>query len=420
MRTLSRALAISVVGLVVLSAAPAARAGVLVVDAAGGGDFTNPNDAIAAAVDGDIILIKAGDYAPPSVFIDSLGKALTIVGDTGTPPVLPPTVVREVPAGKTFVLRHLSFVPNDLTTLPQSTLLVHNSTGRVHIEDCTITGQDGYLLEGFSVDAAKPGLRLFDANGVSVHRCTITGGDAASVPVPGFVNNAGGAAIRQEGSLLALYFVTATAGQGGPGSAPEEFPGQNGGSGLHVTADVQSARIIVVGCTLTGGNGGAGTPAGYGGHGAFTFGPAALLSELDSQFIGGAGSPGLNQVGGGQHDAWPGEAVSLALSAPVRSGEVGSFAVSGPPNKLFGLFFGLGMGYLPKASLHGVFLPAAPFFGPQLVVATNGAGAFNANFTAPSLAAFGLEGLLNVDQVLMVQDAGLVLSSASAYVQVEP
>src|SRR6185503_17652103 len=42
--------------------APSPRAGVIVVDQAGGGDFTNLPAAIAAAVAGDVLLVRAGAY----------------------------------------------------------------------------------------------------------------------------------------------------------------------------------------------------------------------------------------------------------------------------------------------------------------------------------------------------------------------
>jgi hypothetical protein len=79
------------------------------------------------------------------------------------------------------------------------------------------------------------------------------------------------------------------------------------------------------------------------------------------------------------------------------------------------------LGYQVIGKFKGPFLPGAPFFGPQFIASTNGSGTFAANFPAPSLVPFGLEGLVHVDQALMVQPGdGLVLGSATAYIQYEP
>jgi hypothetical protein len=330
-------------------------------------------------------------------------------------------VVHDVPAGKTFVLRHLAFVGGAAAGLLGGTVLIDNSAGRVHIEDCTIAGYDGQPgFQGVFATAGVAGLRMFSTNGVAVHRSTITGGRGQSTftggPFPQIVNSVGASAIQQEGGQLTLSFVTATGGDGGDGIATGA-DGRAAGHGL----DATNGQTIVAGCTLIGGDGGTagtGMTDGASGHGVSATGAGVVFSELSTALFGGAGADPLD-LPAGQHDEWPGFAVSLILPTPIRSGESGTMWVIGPPNKLFALFFSLGMGYLPKAGFHGTFLPAAPFFGPLLVASTNGGGTFSANFNAPSLAPFGLEGLLNLDQALMVQDNGLVLSSASAYIQVE-
>src|SRR5688572_18660193 len=56
-----------------------AAAGVLVVDASGGGAFTDLPAAVAAAADGDILLLKSGAYTAPTI----ANKALDVVADTG-------------------------------------------------------------------------------------------------------------------------------------------------------------------------------------------------------------------------------------------------------------------------------------------------------------------------------------------------
>ena len=418
MRTLSRQLA-AAAGLVLLAAAPAARAGVIVVDAAGGGDFTTVGAAIGAAVDGDILVIRPGDYTREPA-LDTAGKALVIVGDTGGTTLLPILTVRDLAAGKTAVLRHLSLEPSGFADLLAGTVRVTNNLGRVHIEDCQIRGRDGSSsFLGLFANPGETGLLVLSSAAVAVHRCTITGGQGISTaPGPFGVGQVtcsiGGLAIEAQSCALSLHQVTATGGEGGSG-APTGETGSDGGDGLRALF----SSVIVSGCTLQGGDGGLGNLDGQSGVGVRSSGTGASLSELDSSLVGGAGAPGL-LVLAGTHDVWTGEAWSLAISSPVRSGSVGSITASGPPNKVFALFISFGMGYLPKASFRGAFLPGSPFFGPLIMATTNGSGSFSANFLAPSLAPFGLEGLLNIDQALMLQDDGLVLSSGTAYVQVEP
>lgn len=417
MRTISQVLTAAVAGLFVLAATPAVRAGVLVVDAEGGGDFTTVGAAISAAVDGDILVIRPGDYtAEPA--LDIAGKALVIVGDTGGTTFLPVLTVDQLAAGKTAVLRQLSFEPSGFGGLPDGTVRVTNNVGRVHIEDCQIRGRDGAPgFLGVSAGPGSPGLLVYSSAAVAVHRCTITGGrgvstDPDSFPFPQLSSSNGGLAIEVESCALSLHHVTATGGIGGSGT-PTGTGGSDGGHGLRALY----SSVIISGCTLQGGDGG--NSPGDSGSGVVSNGTGASLSELDSSLLGGAGAPGL-LVLAGTHEVWTGEAWSLAISSPVRSGSVGSLTASGPPNKSFALFISFGMGYLPKASFRGAFLPGSPFFGPLIMATTNGSGSFSANFLAPSLAPFGLEGLLNIDQALMLQDDGPVLSSGTAYIQVEP
>lgn len=420
MHTRSILLRVAAPALVALcAAAPAARAGVLVVDLAGGGDYTNVDTAVSAAADGDIVLIKPGNYLASSFFVQIEGKGLVLVGDSGGSVILPPLFVSGIPAGKTVVLRHLEFQPNGIVGLLGGTVALGDNPGRVHIEDCTIAGLNGApQFLGTSATPGIPGLRSFSSAALAVHRSTITGGTGVSTTAGvQFVTSAGGSAIEVNGVPLSLHQVTATGGGGGSGAAT----GANGGHGGHGLNSANSP-VIVSGCTLIGGNGGSagvGMTPGGSGSGVWTGGVGVSISELDSSLIGGSGAPGLLQLSG-THDVWTGEAWSLAISGPVRSGSVGSITATGPPSEAFGLFFSLGMGYLPKASFRGAFLPGSPFFGPLIIATTNSNGVWTAPFVAPSLLPFGLEGLLNIDQALMMQDAGLVLSSATAYIQVEP
>jgi len=395
--------------------APAA-ADVIVVDPSGGGDATDLATAVASALSGDMLILMPADYTLSTLFVDVSGKALVIAGHPSGTATLPPFFVSNVPAGTTFVLRHLSFQPNAIAGLSGATVNVNSSAGNVHVEDCVIAGLPGGNFLGTG-SPGLAGLRMFSiSGGVAVHRSTITGGVGKSTqgpPLNILTPSAGGSAILSDGCRLALYDVTATGGKGGDGILLPAA-GAAGANGLRATA----SEIILSGATITGGDGGGGTVMGPSGHGLMLTGEGSSLSELDSALAGGAGAPAL--AFDGPHVQWPGQAWQIALTSPLQTGELGTFHVTGPPQCLFGLFVGFQMGYQPIGQFKGAWLPGSPFFGPQIVAATNAGGSFSGSFLAPSLVPFGLEGLLNVDQALMSQPGdGLALSSATAYIQYE-
>ena len=87
--------------------APALAADVLVVDAAGGGDYTSVATAALAAADGDVLLVRPGNYPFEEVVID--GKGLTIVKDgPGIVKSYRWVRIQNLPAGKEVHLNGLS------------------------------------------------------------------------------------------------------------------------------------------------------------------------------------------------------------------------------------------------------------------------------------------------------------------------
>lgn len=118
-----------------LAAAPSAD--VLVVDQAGGAgaDFTAIQPAVDAAVDGDVIVVRAGSYQNLSI----TGKSLAVVGE-GQPSFFGFSnqggthfnEVLDLPAGSSVVLAGLVFTGVGLS--------VRNDAGSIWVEDCSLGG----------------------------------------------------------------------------------------------------------------------------------------------------------------------------------------------------------------------------------------------------------------------------------------
>jgi hypothetical protein len=397
---------------------PPAQVNVLRVAPGGaGGAHADVQSALDAAVDGDIVLVDStfvSAGAPEAAVID--GLSVTVIGDGPTRPVLPVITVRNLPAGGQVVLRHLEVVSEPADPFTGGVVAIRDCAGTVLVEDCRIAGFDS---EGINGGNGGPGLFIASSD-VSLVRCDIRGGHGSSTvndpPVIVTSTGHGSRALRVIGSRVSLHDCTV---RGGDGGSDLMLFSHGGGGGLGL--DSQNAQLWVVGCTVTGGEGGIGSPPGTSSFGAQIDGfsaPTTHFQELDSTFVGGTGMPGLALVNG-SHTLLPGGSVVFSVASPVRPGDTGEARVSGPPGTLFGVFVSAGPGFLPSPPFHGVWLTdLATLGGPLFIDGIPASGEFVLTFPVP---AFGLpDGFLNVDQVLSQQPGGeLVLSNATAWVQIE-
>ena len=314
--------------LLALPMAPAAawQGSVLVVDQVGGpgSQFTSIVDAVAAAVDGDVILVRPGGYQP--FVVD--GKALVIEGDT--PPGAGPSLIytdlhptiRNLPVGESVVLRGFRM---DAGLAPALQLEVRDCAGSVLLEDlhlsgggpcltvqqcdavvlarCTFDGKD-------SVPAGETGAGI-EAAGSSlfIYECAISGGAGTD----GFFTSwpiAGEDALRIESGLLFASGTVFSGGSGGAGGGPGIFGtcsyGADGGDGLVLGAGAPTATTFD--CPLQGGAGGAG------------FSTLCLA--------GSSGSPLV--VTSGSHTKIPGTHGTVITTSPVREGYASQLVVWGP------------------------------------------------------------------------------------------
>lgn len=120
-----------------------AHSDVWIVDATGGGDFRDLQPAVDAAGDGDTLVVRDGVY---STFF-AIDKGLSVVAERGaTPEVLGTVVVRDLSAGKEFVLSGLRVTASPSSDLNLvNGLILFNDFGPVRIQDCLLTGTYGSI-----------------------------------------------------------------------------------------------------------------------------------------------------------------------------------------------------------------------------------------------------------------------------------
>ena len=236
-------------------AAPATASQLWVVDAAAGPghDFTQLDVAIAAAGEGDTLLVRSGTYGDTIVFAKSLNivAAPDAWAPVGEPPVVRGASVRGLAAQQHVLLAGLVFSGGT-----EEGLALKNNAGQVWVEDCVLRGADGegaLAAPDFHPDGFA-GARVENSDEVAFLRCELRAGQAYPV---------------------SAWPVTAHG---------------SGGNGLEL---VDVPRAVVIGCTLVGTDGGdafsdqAATTGGAGGSGVDL--ANSYLVIYDSELVGGGG-----------------------------------------------------------------------------------------------------------------------------------
>jgi hypothetical protein len=183
---------------------PAWAGNVLVVDASGGGAYRQIQPAVDAAVDGDTILVKSGNY--PGFTISD--KSLSVVVDFGASGTVQQSVgVLNLSASKSVLLAGFSIHGNSngIAFLAQSV------AGSLRVEDCTITA-----ITSSDCSAPTIGAFLYGDDDVGFCRCTIQG---AQGNIGDYEHSCpGGEAVWTQSSSVAFYDCSIRGGDGGHGS----------------------------------------------------------------------------------------------------------------------------------------------------------------------------------------------------------
>jgi hypothetical protein len=386
-----------------------ASAGVIVVDAAGGGDFTSLEAAVAAAADGDTLLVRPGHYG---IFDSSMlisGRSLVIAAD-GTGPVLTkPFGI--LGTGERIVLRGLTIEagPSDGNTG------LHCVGGDVFVEGCTIRGRDGDYFTGSIVG----GTAVTSSGGRLVLKdCVLEGGRGSDNQNFAFVNaQPGGNGLHVFGTAtIAIHGGTVTAGAGG-----DDVDGFGHGSigGVGLLANF-GAKLLLAGCTMTGGDGGSsGNPGSFGpfsyaGGDAVSIANDTSLDLLDATLVGGApgqdggglfGTPGdpLESSLGNVVVQFPGAYRGLGFSAPAPEGGMLTLSFDGAAGDLVGLFVSATPTALPGPQ--GLFHLGAPVLGPFTLGPVGPSGTLALPFGVPDFG-FGPDDAVTLYAQALVKPAG--------------
>ncbi|MCP3919052.1 MAG: hypothetical protein GY711_26210 [bacterium] len=350
-----------------------ASADVLTVDDSGTAQFTDIPAAIAAAQDGDVVLVEPGAYSGFSV----TDLDISVVGTPGTM-VNGTIVVHGIPVAKTVMIRTMTVSQGG-----REGIVAQDVDGVLHVHNCVLRGG----IEVSPIASASPGANCTNSNVFFTY--TVFEGannvedfnDNFDGPEPGLVARF---------SRVYLHNCAARGGDGilwrGPRDAPG--PGFDGAAGVHLFG----SELFAVSSSARGGRGGYGascscgagpcscnagcgpTRGGHGGPGITGDGVTGDVVLLDVLAVGGSGSPGgMNGcTGGSAPDGTMGQPLAVpatVLSDPVRTSrfrvhDCGGLRVRvdivGVPGDQVYLASRDSAAYARDLALAGVWLPALP------------------------------------------------------------
>jgi hypothetical protein len=400
-----------------LSLAAAASAGVLVVDGQSGPYFDIAT-AVAAAADGDIVLVKSGLYGGFTI----TGKGVAVFADaSATVHVYGQVRVVDVSAGKTVVLSKLEITPPN-EGLEHAALLAMNVQGRLRIQACNVVGPDGAgLLPMMCILAGNPwgwdAVQLIACADVAVSFTSLHGGISSQASIECYYYSSsgeeGGDALEATASVVTLHESDLFGGEGGGG----ECYGGNGGDGVRLNS---SSLLFASNIDAFGGHGGPGlenyicSKGGSGGFGLNVVDGTSLAYKLACSFQGGAagfGTPymGIPNCGSpsdcgdgsfGAAEGGMGTVVTLSGSAKVcsvtkvlRENQTAVLQFVGNKGESAFLLVSLSAGATYALGLGGVLLLGDPLIGPFFVGTVPSGGLLSISLLVPDLPA-GVQGIV--------------------------
>ena len=345
----------------------------VVLEVSPSGPYTQIQDAVDAANDGDLVLVHAGAYGAFTVE----AKSLTVVADTNELVTVTGSAnVLDLTAGQTVALigLHVHGDPVfDPTTLYP--LSIDGDQGSVRCEGCEFIAAPFY----------QPGAWIGSSSDVSFVGCQLQGCISGDV---------GGCGAQAVASTLSFFDCTVQGGDGLPSDMAATYGG-NGGPGLNA----DGCTIFSSGSTFRGGNGGYGQFYPYGitqpgpgdGGPGVVLVPGCLMRFLDTLMVGGEfgdpdypswdGPPAI----GGTFTAIPGAKRTMTVSNPARELTSLNFSLHGAVGESVYLLVGKNTGVQWEPMNKANFLVAPPWYRTLYVGTTNGSGNLNVSLPLSDL-----------------------------------
>lgn len=245
---------VALFALLTLTTHATAASQVWTVDAAGGGDFTELSSAVAAAGEGDTLLVRSGTYGDAIVFAKSLNivAAPDAWAPLGEQPVVRGASVRGLAAGQRVYLAGLAFSGGT-----EEGLALKNNAGQVWVEDCRLVGADGQglLAAPDFHPQGHAGARVEDSDDVAFLRCELRAGQSSQVSAwPTSAHGAGGNGLELVAVPRAVVIGCTLIGTDG-GDAFSDQAATSGGAGGD-GVDLANSYLVIYDCELVGGSGG--------------------------------------------------------------------------------------------------------------------------------------------------------------------
>lgn len=397
---------------------------VIVVDAAGAGDYMIIQAAVNAAIEGDVILVRGGSYS--GFTVDGMG--LTVIGDNvqPRPQITGKVALENLPDGQTLVLSGFDVAGGGGANSNGTALRILGCLGAVRIQDSELAGRDGFFAAPYPGNAINIG----SCANVALTNLTVEGGSAYSPSTSGFGSYAegGGTGVHIQSSKIVVQRCIVSGGEGG--SWTNDGNAGDGGTGLLAASQVE---LVLVHALISGGAGGdsgdgIGPFCAVGGN-ALEIGNfqcdarGQSLSLVPGEggthvFFGNTCSPGSPLVG--PMTIWNGNARSMITPSLVRAGEQVLTTAHGQPGDLVWRWVSTSSHWERRATWHGTLLiqPSSPNLA-QLLGSVPGDGSLEIDdsWRLPN----GMEGLTIHTQALFCSSTGRrSLSNTTAITVLDP
>lgn len=345
---------------------------VLVVAAGGGGDFTSLQAAVDAAVSGDTLLVKTGQYVGPTI----VGKQLNVVADSNAKVVVEGSIEVHGLLGGTHVLfagLHVTGAPNSATT-DRYALRVSDSLGSIRVQECELNGApvtpSQYDLHAVVIENAHDvaivrsvctaadfgggcGVKATSAS-IALHESALSGGDAfGTTPLSPGNGLPGGDGFDGASSFLFTAGSTFHAGNGSASSSGGQCNyGGNGGSGVSLGDSVGGCEQVICVTSVTSTAIELANVSAGGLGGSDPGGACGLCLNCDLR----PGPPGLAYLGESATQHLAGSACTLSARSVAREGTVLTLRFRGTPGDKVSLYVGDAGGFRSDAQWRGVKL----------------------------------------------------------------